>query len=814
MRLDNKKLLLPLAISMALYGTHAIADDDTENNVVTVTAQKRVERLEEVPISMSVFPQEEIDQTGIQELRELAGQIPNLTISQGTDFGAKILIRGVGSNTRNIAFDSRVGVYLDGVYLGQGPALNQDLVDLEQVEVLRGPQGSLFGKNTIAGAISLVSQKPHDELEGKFTVNAGNYNALEVKGSVNIPFSEALSGKFAFSNRTRDGYITNTFDSSMVPTTMNVMHPVYGLLNLPLCDQLGGTSPAGCVAGPVGANTEPDTSKKFNNQDTQSWRAQVRLQPNDKLDINIAFDGLSSDRIPMLAIPQTETFGSGLDYVSPDPYEVAYSHNGDETREIFGANMTIDYDMDNGYALRSITSYRETELVYFSDTDASVIDFLTVTYADDYKQKTQEFQLISPDDRAFKYVVGAYFYDQSAFADHDADAGNAGFFFGIAPGGGAFYEADVDTSSSAVFMSGSIDFNEQWKLGFGFRYSEETKDLDWALQGAYSGAFMIGSTATGGMQSSRTDRQFSPTLSMNYALNDETQLYAKYSTGFKSGGYNLDYIIQTDLDAGIEFDVETAISYEFGYKANLLENRMSLNIALFSIEYDDYQVNQFFDLGFDPVTGTQLTSIRISNAAKVITDGAEVEMKFRMTDDFTVTGSLGFLDATFDDFPGGYSVLSEPSDPDSAKESVNAAGNKLPMAADFNATLGLQYYTRIDSLGGDLLMRLDVNHTGDYYTSIENIKSLDISGLHGVIFSLDLPHYGIPATIDWGYVEANTTMSGRVGLISDGAWEVYLWGRNLTDENQFIDSTREFFGARQFVPQTPRTYGVEMIYNF
>ncbi len=138
-----------------------------------------------------------------------------------------------------------------------------------------------------------------------------------------------------------------------------------------------------------------------------------------------------------------------------------------------------------------------------------------------------------------------------------------GFFFGINPGGGAFYEATVNTSSSAVFMSGSYDLNDKWKLGFGIRYSEETKDLDWALQGALSGAFMIGSTDAGGMQDSRTDSQTSPTISLNYALNDDTQVYAKYSTGFKSGGYNLDYIIQSDLDAGIEFDVETAISYDF-----------------------------------------------------------------------------------------------------------------------------------------------------------------------------------------------------------------------------------------------------------
>ena len=822
MKIHNKKLLLPLAISMALYGTHVIAGEDTKknDNVVTVTAQKRVERLADVPISMSVFPQEEIDQTGIQELRELAGQIPNLTISQGTDFGAKILIRGVGSNTRNIAFDSRVGVYLDGVYLGQGPALNQDLVDLEQVEVLRGPQGTLFGKNTIAGAINLISQKPGQQLEGKVTVNVANFNGIELKASANIPFSDTVAGKIAVSTRKRDGYIENIYDPSMVPTTATLA-PGF---TVPLCDAyVPYTDPfstlgtLGCFGGPVGPDTNPDTSQKLNNQDVDSYRAQLRIQPNEQLDINIAIDGLQSDRRPVLAINRTETFGAGLDYYAPDPYQTAWSHNGLETRDIFGTNMTIDYDMENDFALRSITSYRTTEIRYFNDTDASPLDFLTVQYDDDYKQKTQEFQLISPNDRALKYVVGLYFYDQAAKTHRDADAGNAGYFFGIIwpqGTGGAFNSGDVDTTSTALFMSGSYQLDDKWNLGFGFRYSEETKDLDWVLDGTRSGAFGIGSTPEGGLQGSRTDTNLSPTISINYAMSDEAQVYAKYSTGFKSGGYNLDYIIQRDLDAGIEFDKETAISYELGYKANLLDNNLSLNIALFSIEYSDYQVNQFLDLGFDPVTGTQLTSIQITNAAKVTTDGAEIEMKYKVTDDFTITGSMGFLDATFDDFPGGYSELSDPSNPNSPKNSVNAGGNKLPEAADFSATLGLQYYSRIESFGADLLMRLDVNHVGDYYTQIENTKTKDINGLHQLIFILDPSHYGAGATIDYGYVDASTLLHGRIGLLTDGGWEVYLWGRNLTDEDQYTSDTREFFGALEFVPQTPRTYGVEFIYNF
>ena len=158
MNIKFSRLLICAAISSALLSTATIAQeaDDLAIEEILVTAQKRSESLQEVPIAISVFSADSIDQTGVQELRDLTEYIPNVTITQGTDFGAQINIRGVGANSRNIGFDSRVGVYLDGVYLGQGPALNQDLVDLEQIEVLRGPQGTLFGKNTVAGAVNMI----------------------------------------------------------------------------------------------------------------------------------------------------------------------------------------------------------------------------------------------------------------------------------------------------------------------------------------------------------------------------------------------------------------------------------------------------------------------------------------------------------------------------------------------------------------------------------------------------------------------------------------------------------------------------------
>jgi len=829
MKIKAKSLLISALISSALFGSAlfsvaAIAQeaDDFAIEEILVTAQKRSESLSEVPIAISVFGADSINQTGVQELRDLTEYIPNVTITQGTDFGAQINIRGVGANSRNIGFDSRVGVYLDGVYLGQGPALNQDLVDLDHIEVLRGPQGTLFGKNTVAGAISMISTKPSQEFEGSVTANVFNMDGLELKAMVNIPLGDMVSARLSYSDRSRDGYIKNVYEPDHVPQIFYFPHPVVGIIptTLPLaepfCSGILGvpiTPPGLCRA--VGPDEEPNTKKLLNNVNTQSYRAQLRITPNEKLDINIAIDGLESDRVMINSEPFTDTFGSTIDRFAPERNQVSYSEDSFETRDIFGANLNIDYALDNGYSFRSITAFRDTEMVHYHDTDTSAIDFLFIDYTDEYEQTTQEFQWISPDDAKFKYVAGFYYYNQDSTTIRDAQTGNAGWLFGAFKGGGAFNRGDVETDSWAVFLNGSYDFNDAWRLGFGFRYSDETKDVVYHLDGTRSGAFAIGTTPPGGYIDSQSYENFAPLLTLSYAMGDNTNMYAKYSTGFKSGGFNLDYVTQADLDAGIIFDEETVDSYELGLKTTLLDGRLQLNAAAFIANYDDYQVNQFFDLGFDEATGAQLTSIRITNAAKVDTSGFELEATFNVTANLTVNATLGLLDATFADFPGGTSIeVPNPDIPgDVLKVSVNAKGNDLPLAPSVNGTFGFQHYSRFNAV--DLLVRLDVIYTGSYFTTIENEKERNLTGLAPTTLLFDLPSFGIPHTIDYGHVDSFTTLNGRIGLISNsGKWEAYLWGRNLTDKFTYVDMFRDFFGSLSGVALLPRTYGIEATYHF
>ncbi|MCV6627034.1 MAG: TonB-dependent receptor plug domain-containing protein, partial [Cellvibrionaceae bacterium] len=250
--MKNSKLL-PLSVAIAAVGFNAQAEQTNPGfalEEVTVTAQKRDEDLTEVPISITNFGAENIKDTGIRQLRDMAEFVPNVAMTSGTDFGSRVTIRGVGANSRNIGFDTRVGVYLDGVYLGQSPALNQEMLDLERVEVLRGPQGTLFGKNTVAGAINLVSKKPSDVLEGSVGFELGNFSSRQYSAAINIPISETLLSKFTINKQTRDGLVDNII-----------------------------------------------TGNKINEQDALSYRAQLLFMPSDSFSANIAFDGLTAERL-------------------------------------------------------------------------------------------------------------------------------------------------------------------------------------------------------------------------------------------------------------------------------------------------------------------------------------------------------------------------------------------------------------------------------------------------------------------------------------------------------------------------------------
>jgi len=561
-----------------------------------------------------------------------------------------------------------------------------------------------------------------------------------------------------------------------------------------------------------------------------SARGQITIAPNDDLEINLSVDALVARNHHILGEPVTDMLGNFPVAVNPEVGAVALSFDTAERRDVYGAHVDVSYAFDNGYTLRSITGYRDTEANYLNDTDYQPEDVISVDYTDAFEQLSQEFQIISPDDGRFSYIAGLYLYSQDATTVRDAILGadlheafvapfvaptagplvlgHAGPYtpaeiaiisaaIGFGPEGAVVRNiGTVETRSYAAYFNGSFDVTERLTAGFGLRYSSEDKDVNWLLDGSNSGAFGIGSTGADPynldpntpatpLVSSRTDDHISPSANLTFALDEFSNIYARYSSGYKSGGFNLDYINSPELavNQGLEFEKETVDAFEVGYKGLLMDGRLRLTLAGFFSTYQDYQVNQFVDLGGGS------TSIRITNAAEVETSGFEAEVSFQATDSLSLTGSIGTLDATFASFPGGGSGGSD------------ATGNKLPNAPELSIAVGAQYYHSLPSLNAELLFRLDVNYRDGFYTTTDEVT--------------EQAYGAVPGTFPFGYVEEQTLVNARIGFLPERApFEVYLWGRNLTDERQMTNNIRDFFNTYTHRNPIGRTYGLEAVWKF
>jgi iron complex outermembrane receptor protein len=786
---------------------------------IIVTAQRRSERLLDVPIAVSVLDAADIANSGAFELSQLGDYVPNVYIRQNSDFHARIVIRGVGAHSRNIGFDTRVGVYLDGVYLGPSPSINQDVYDLDHIEVLRGPQGTLFGKNSVAGAVLLVSKQPAPVLTADVSANVYNYDGLQIKAALNVPISDIGAVRVQVSDRDNDGYITNVFSTDRVPGTINIVHPELGpIYGIPLCEALGSGSPPGCIGGPVGPALDPIYGETFLGQNVTSYRAQLALWPNERWDIRFSVDGMDAERSFVFGDALSDAVGATIDRFAPDPFQVSVSTTGEQRREIKGTSLHVDFLPGNGHRFRSITAYRDTESTYVNDSDASAFDYFHTNNHDEYEQFTQEFQWISPDDRPLTWLAGVYYYDQDSDTSRFTPIGNAGWVFGIPPGLTPGNWGTLETRSIALYFNGRYAFNERWSLGLGYRYTKEGKDTHWHLDSTgIPPGFGIGQTPPEGYIDSISEDDSSPSVHLGYLTESGVNLYARYASGFKSGGFNLDGVSQTEIDNGLSFSQETVDSWELGMKGYFVDGALFLRAAAFIADYDDYQVNQFVDLGFDPDLGTQATSVRIENAAKVETYGLELEAQWTVSERVAVDGFLGLLDAKFEDYPGGSSaVVLDPEFPGGIRRvPVNAAGNYLPEAPEVTGGLGFDFSIPVSALSGTLQVRLDALYTGGYYTTVDNERTRLLTGTHPLTYAFDIQSFGMQHEVPYGYVEDVTILNGRIKLLDDaGRWDIALWGRNLTDEGSYFLYQRDFLGALWATPRTPRMYGIEVAYHY
>lgn len=719
----------------------AVAAQENENLVmeeITVTAQKRAQSLQDVPISVQAITESAIRELGATVISDLEASAPSLQTGGaiGTS-NQRMGIRGIVDYSRNTGVDARMGIYIDGVYQGRSYSSDQPLLGLERVEILRGPQGTLFGKNTVSGALSLVTKTPTEEFEGEVQAELGNLEYRKAAAYVSGALGETVFGSLSFSYDESDGYYYNT-------------------------------------------TLEQDTG----GYDRWSTRGKLRFVPGDRLEIILAGDAAQSNsNLPLYvnaALP---------------PYTSQQNFEAEDEVNFWGGALTVNYDLDSGYTLTSITAYREADYQTRYDDDILPFAIQSTEFDEDSDQLSQELRLVSPREDRYDWVAGLYYFSSDMSTARRAIFGEDLYNllipalapFSAALQGSVTIPNDVTVDSWAAYIHGNYRFSDRWELTAGLRYTDESKDINWRQQNfpadpataaaleAVTGlpltqapGFAFGGFNYDPVVDSRSENDWSPTVGLNWFVGADTMIFGKYASGFKSGGYNADFM--TDGLANFEYEDESVDSWELGIKSTMLDGTLRINATAFMMEFEDFQVFQFLDNS----RGT--TSVQLTNAGKATSQGVELETAWLPTDRLEFAFNVTALDATYDVF-----VNPDPNRPD-------FTGNKLAYAPDWKTYFSAQY---LQPLGdhGSLRFFADYSWVDDQYSDPSNAPLYLIES-----YSL------IGARVSWMPVSEQ--------------WELALWGRNLADEEYNRINDTNFLQFPRTIWGAPRTYGVSFTYFF
>jgi iron complex outermembrane recepter protein len=538
-KLKSGRAILVLAtacIAVPAFAQEAEAADDGGIGEIVVTAQKRLQNVQSVSVAISVATEGDIDRLQVTNLASLQYSTPSLVVAGSDPTRQRFGIRGVSDQSRNAGVDNRIGVYVDGVWVGRSAASNQDAMDVQSIEIMRGPQGTLFGKNTVAGAINITSKKPQPgQLRGELEGEAGNYGLLRIKGAINLGFSDEAALRVSGGYKYRDGFTRNAFNKL-----------------------------------------------DYDGRDDYDFRGQA-LYDGGNTKIYVAGD---------TAKQNTRALAGGErapDTVTPTPREISIDMLQDLTIEYKGVSGHIDHVLDNGGTLTSISAYRTSDYGGSGDEDYSSANLArTIAFGESTKHFSQEIRYASDTSNALDYVVGLYFLHQNLMSNGAAEA-FAPALDPLAPAifVGVSQNAVVRSQSYAVFFHANYRFDEAVELTFGARLNHEKKDIIFNISDT-TGLF-----TNGALTDKRSTTDLSPTASLNYNLNEDVLTYARYSHGVKSGGWNADFIRSIN---DIKFGEESADTYELGLKAMLFDRKLRLNAAAYLSKHKNYQVFAFVQL--------------------------------------------------------------------------------------------------------------------------------------------------------------------------------------------------------------------------
>jgi iron complex outermembrane receptor protein len=599
MKLVSNLFVAAGTVGAVMASGMATAQEQTQDSLaleeIIVTAERRESNVQDVPAAVSAFDQVELERRQAFNVIDVVTNVPNLFVSNnpGQAASTTIFLRGIGSTESIVTLDTAIGFYLDDIYFARQGVNNLSLFDVERIEVLRGPQGTLYGRNTSGGAVRVITKRPDNDFEGEVEANYGEFDRWSLRGSVNVPFSDTFQGRFSALIEQGDGITENV------------------ILN-----------------------------KDVNDRDNWGARAAFRWLPADAVEVNLAYDYYRAENNGVYGYDI-----AGL--VRPAASDYFISTSGDETYNIShtnGGSLTVDWKISDTLDFTSITGVRNIYQKYELDFTDQPVPIFKLWTENDTDQITQEFRLSgNAQDNRLKYVVGAYYYDEKskAFIGDQINLNPAPGVRVPLPFFRRYY--DVDSTSYAAFAEVNYDITEKFTVTLGGRYTEDDKSLD--IEQWIGGPFAFSPPGGGGQGYNNAtlealgipmdikDDNFSIKAGVQYKFSDDILAYFTYAQGFKSGGWSA----RTNNAAEfVDFDPEYLDSYEIGLKTTVFDGRARLNYTAFYYDYTDF---------FATATGTNGNFIVSTQDAEFY--GLEFEATGRISSTLDVFAALGYQDGEY-----------------------------------------------------------------------------------------------------------------------------------------------------------------------
>ena len=837
----SKKSSLFLAVTTAITAVSAPSVLAQEPSFaieeVVVTARKRSENLQEVPIAISAIDAETMERAGVERAGDYISLIPNVTLVDTANVGdTQVSIRGIVS-TRDA--ESTFAYVVDGVLSTNPNSFNEELFDVEQIEVLKGPQGALYGRNAVSGAILVTTKKPGDETEAEIAVGLGNNNAFKARAVVSGPVGDDMAGRIAVSTRETDGFYSNSFSGGK------------GTI-----DYLEDTSARARLVWSVSDDLELD------------FRAGYTDVSGGAINFNAAF-----------AIPAFEAaFGSPAFFADPNELDFNFTFNvpGENEQTTTDFSVKADYTMDGmdlvasfaytdleeyllsdgtsatfyGYELTPACQADRATLNSFTRPDlfgpvaapfvvlpsgdpandfAGVYGPYTPTTCDgyQYQERNQEdmsidVRLVSTDESSTRWIAGAYWaeIEREVVVAYGADTGGGFLRQPYVPASGPnptdlLFWDNFDTTVMALYGQMEFDLADNWELAVAARYDREERTVDNQVPNVSNSGLNvnllspgftplpINPALQGGEIPNRSAdfNQLQPKVTLSWAASDQVNWYASYGMGFRSGGFNsvgtsdtLNFwfnsgfggpgeAVDAQLQITDDYDKEVSTSLELGFKGEFNDRRVRVNAAAFRTDVDD---NQFFEFFAGPF-GLLRT---VTTIDELTIQGFEIDATFAVTENLSIYGGAGFLDSEI-------------------RKNSNrplSVGNDVPQAPNNSSNLGVQWVSSVRS-GIDLVARVDYQRVGKMH--FHTLQGEQTPTIWNAFFAP-----GFNADFSKSARDSYHTVDARISLEA-ADWTITAWGRNITDEQylQEVIPAPEFGGTFNH-PSARDAYGVDLTYRF